>query len=60
VDIKWWGKVAHEEGFQQLTDYLNRLNLTEGYLVIFDHAKRKSWKKEWVTAEGKRVFMVWV
>jgi AAA-like domain len=56
----WRGKVAHEEGFQQLTDYLNRLNLTEGYLVIFDHAKRKSWKKEWVTAEGKRVFMVWV
>jgi AAA-like domain len=56
----WRGKVAHEEGFQQLTDYLNRLNLTEGYLVIFDHAKRKSWKKEWVTMEGKRVFMVWV
>jgi AAA-like domain len=56
----WRGKVAHEEGFQQLTDYLNRLNLTEGYLVIFDHAKRKSWKKEWVTMDGKRVFMVWV
>jgi AAA-like domain len=56
----WRGKVAHEEGFQQLTDYLNRLNLTEGYLIIFDHAKRKSWKKEWVTMDGKRVFMVWV
>jgi hypothetical protein len=56
----WRGKVAHEEGLLQLTDYLNRLNLTEGYLVIFDHAKRKSWKKEWVTADGKRVFLVWV
>ena len=56
----WRGEVAHEEGLGQLIDYLNRLNLTEGYLVIFDPRKTQSWKKEWVTVEGKRVFTIWI
>lgn len=56
----WRGETLHEKGLLQLADYLDRLSLTEGYLVIFDHGKRKSWKKEWVEVNGKRVFAVWV
>ena len=56
----WRGKTAHEEGLLQLCDYLDRLSLTEGYLLIFDHSKRKIWKKEWIEVEGKKIFMVWV
>ena len=36
------------------------LSLTEGYLLIFDHSKRKIWKREWTEVEGKKIFMVWV
>jgi hypothetical protein len=56
----WRGKTAHEEGLLQLCDYLDRLSLTEGYLLIFDHSKRKIWKKEWTEVNGKKIFMVWV
>ena len=56
----WRGEAAHQQGLLQLSDYLDRLSLTEGYLLIFDNAKRKSWKKEWVEVEGKKVFVVWV
>ena len=56
----WRGEVAHEEGLGQLIDYLNRLHLTEGYLVIFDQRKAKSLKNEWITVEGKRIFTIWI
>ena len=56
----WRGKAAHEEGLTQLVDYLDRLELTEGYLVIFDHTEVKSWKTEWVNHQGKKIFIVWV
>ena len=56
----WRGETLHKKGLLQLADYLDRLGLTEGYLVIFDHGKRKSWKKEWTEVQGKRVFAVWV
>ena len=56
----WRGKTAHEEGLLQLCDYLDRLSLTEGYLLIFDHSKRKIWKKEWTEVQGKKIYMVWV
>lgn len=54
----WYGAVAHEEGLKQLADYLDRLGLSVGYLLIFDHSKRKSWTKDWVDVEGKRIFWV--
>ena len=56
----WRGQAAHEEGLSQLADYLDRLALTVGYLIIFDHAKIKSWKSEWVTVNEKKVFAIWV
>ena len=56
----WRGEEAHQDGLAQLADYLDRLALSEGYLVIFDHAKVKSWKKEWLNVEGKKIFTIWV
>ncbi len=56
----WYGQKAHEKGLMQLTDYLDRQNLTEGYLIIFDHAEIKEWKSEWIDIQGKSVFAVWV
>ena len=56
----WRGQVAHEKGLNQLDDYLNRLKLTEGYLLIFDHSAVKTWHSEWITHNGKKIFIVWV
>ena len=56
----WRGDAAHQEGLAQLADYMDRLTLTEGYLVIFDHAKIKEWKNEWLTVHGKKIFAIWV
>ena len=56
----WRGQVAHEEGLTQLDDYLNRLALTEGYLLIFDHKEIKTWESGWIEYNGKKIFIAWV
>lgn len=59
VELKiWHGQAAHERGVVQLADYLDRLGLKTGYLLIFDHSKRKVWKSDWIDVEGKRIFFV--
>ncbi len=61
VELKIWrGQAAHEAGLLQLADYLDRLALSEGFLVIFDPTKKKSWGSEWIEIRGKRAFVVWV
>jgi hypothetical protein len=56
----WHGEVAHQKGLIQLSDYMDTLGLKEGYLVIFNHNKKKTWKTEWLELDGKQVFSVWV
>jgi AAA-like domain len=56
----WRGDVAHEKGLEQLSDYLDRLNLDTGYLVVFDHKEIKEWQSEWITYKDKKIFIVWV
>jgi hypothetical protein len=56
----WRGPAAHEKGLNQLADYLDRLNMTEGYLIIFDHKEIKTWDSGWINHNGKRIFIVWV
>jgi hypothetical protein len=59
VELKvWYGKEAHERGLKQLSDYLDRLGLDTGYLIIFDHSKKKTWAKDWEEVNGKRVYWV--
>jgi AAA-like domain len=61
AELKLWrGPKLHEKGLVQLTDYLESQQLDEGYLLIFDHAEVKKWANEWITAQGKRIFMIWV
>ena len=54
----WRGDVAHEKGLGQLVDYLDRLGLDTGYLIIFDTNKKKKWDKNWTDVQGKRIFWV--
>jgi hypothetical protein len=56
----WRGEVAHEKGLNQLANYLDRINLDTGYLVIFDHKEIKSWHSEWIDYQNKKIFVVWV
>jgi hypothetical protein len=56
----WHGEVAHQKGLVQLSDYMDSLGMTEGYLVIFNHNKKKTWKTEWIDFQGKKIFAVWV
>ena len=56
----WYGEKAHQKGLIQLADYLDRQALDTGYLLIFDNASVKKWQSEWIEAEGKKVFIVWV
>jgi hypothetical protein len=61
AELKLWrGQKLHEKGLIQLTDYLESQQLNEGYLLIFDHAEVKKWANEWITVQGKRIFMIWV
>jgi hypothetical protein len=54
----WHGDTAHEKGLKQLADYLERLGLSTGFLLIFDHSQRKKWENDWVDVAGKRIFWV--
>jgi hypothetical protein len=56
----WRGEKLHQKGLQQLSDYLDTMNLTEGYLLIFDHSEIKNWTLEWITYHNKRILTAWV
>ncbi|MBU0766154.1 MAG: AAA-like domain-containing protein [Bacteroidetes bacterium] len=61
VELKLWkGDKAHKKGLKQLSGYLDRQNLSQGYLVIFNKNKKKAWKQAKETVDGKNVFAIWV
>ena len=61
IELKrWYGEVYHEKGIKQLCDYLDIQGEKTGFLVIFEYNKIKSWHKEWIERNGKRIFAVWV
>ena len=61
IELKrWYGEEAHQRGLNQLVDYLDIHSVKEGYLVIFEYNKVKSWRSEWIEHQGKRIFAVWV
>jgi len=41
-----YGEHTYTEGLDQLVDYLDKLALNEGWIVVFDRRKRTSWKKK--------------
>ena len=54
----WRGPEAHAKGVAQLVDYLDRLGLDTGFLLIFDTNKKKKWEKNWIDVQGKQIFWV--
>ena len=61
IELKrWTGDKAHQAGLQQLSDYLDIYALKEGYLLIYDFNKHKTYKQEQITFQDKHIFAVWV
>jgi hypothetical protein len=61
IELKIWrGAKYHEEGINQLCDYLEIQSLEKGYLVIFNFNKNKEFKEEKITARNKDIFAVYV
>ena len=61
VELKrWYGKKYHLLGLQQLSDYLDIYSLKQGYLLIYDFNKGKSYKEELIQFQDKEIFSVWV
>jgi len=67
VELKVWGPKRPdplEEGLEQIDEYLQRLSLPDGYLVIFDRRptkrpdKRKYVFEDAVTPSGKKVLVM--
>ncbi len=61
IEMKIWrGPKYHEEGINQLCDYLNIHSLDKGYLVIFNFNKNKEFKEERINVKEKNIFGVYV
>ncbi len=64
LELKRSSKTALTKGKQQLADYLKRLSLPNGWLVIFHRATVTDWdavgKREFVTEAGKQIEVIWL
>ena len=61
VELKrWYGTRAHKKGLGQLSDYLDIYSLKEGYLLIYDFSRNKTYRQEEIVFQDKRIFAVWV
>jgi hypothetical protein len=63
-ELKLSRKEALTEGKEQLADYLHRLSLEQGWLVIFSRKNVSDWdavgKREWVSGSGKKIEVIWL
>ncbi|MEM9886929.1 MAG: AAA family ATPase [Bacteroidota bacterium] len=61
IELKIWrGEKQHQKGLNQLADYLNIHSVNNGYLLIFDPRKNKTWATETITLQGKTIYALWV
>ena len=59
IELKiWHGTIYEISGHQQLSEYLVKRNMPEGYLVTFSFLKTKTAqeKPEWIEHNGKRIY----
>ena len=59
IELKIWHGTEYEiSGREQLSEYLTKRNMAEGYLVTFSFLKEKTVqeKPEWIEYEGKRIY----
>ena len=64
LELKLNRKEALSEGKEQLVNYLHRLSLDNGWLMIFSRTEVSDWdavgKREWVESGGKRIEVIWL
>lgn len=61
VELKRWeGEAYHQNGLQQLSDYLDTYSLKKGFLLIFDFRKNKEFREEHIKFKDKEIYAVWV
>jgi len=64
LELKLKHKNVLSEGKKQLVNYLHRLSLDNGWLVIFSRAEVSDWdavgKQEWVESGGKKIEVIWL
>ena len=62
IELKVWrGEKYHEKGKQQISDYLDRINLKEGYIVVFDNRiKTEKGRALSEIIADKALYTVWV
>ena len=62
VELKIWrGPSKHEQAYEQLQGYMDKLSLNEGYLLTFNFNKDKTQHQKWIEPdEGKNIFDVMV
>ena len=61
IELKVWREQeAHEKGIRQIKDYIDRVEVDNGYIVIYDFNKNKDqeWQQDRVNVDGKEIFMV--
>ena len=63
-ELKRHHKNALAQGKQQLADYLKRLSLPNGWLMIFHRGVIQDWdavgKREFITFAGKQIEVIWL
>lgn len=61
LELKIWrGEEYHAKGIEQLASYLDIYQEKEGFLLIFNFNKNKTFKEEWIQYHDKRILAVWV
>ncbi|SFD42858.1 AAA family ATPase [Clostridium uliginosum] len=61
IEMKIWrGPKYHEEGINQLCDYLDIHELDNGYLLVFNFNKNKEYKEEKLKVNNKNIIAVYV
>jgi hypothetical protein len=61
IEMKIWrGSKYHQDGIQQLCDYLDINGLNNGYLLVFNFNKDKEFKEEKIKVQNKDIFEVFV
>ena len=63
-ELKLSSKQALTDGKTQLVDYLQRLSLDSGWLIIFSRKPIENWdavgKREWIEEQGKKIEVIWL
>jgi len=61
IELKRWeGEEYHQQGLQQLSDYLDIYSLKQGFLLIYNFNKNKEYRHETIQFADKEIFAVWV